>query len=105
MRELPRVTWLDRLRSRQLEINRAAIEARRADAEALHRRLAEFRRTHGSEQTREMAEDLTSPSQEADSELGNWTGPPEELPLDDALRLSIYETLVSLRQLEPSGGV
>ena len=104
MRELPRVTWLERLRSRRLEVNRAAIEARRADAEALHRRLAEFRRTHGSEQTREMAEDLTSPSQEADSELGSYTGPPEELPLDDALRLSIYETLYSLRQLEPSGG-
>ena len=51
-----------------------------------------------------MAEDLTSPSQEADSELGSWTDPPEDLPLDDALRLSIYEALHCLRQLEPSGG-
>ena len=27
----------------------------------------------------------------------------DDMPLDDSLRLSIYEALVSLRQLEPSG--
>ncbi len=104
MRELPHGTWLERLRGRKLQVNRRAIEQRRSDAEDLHRSLVEFRRTHGSERTREMAEDLTSPSQEADSELATDSGPLDELPLDDALRLSIYETLQSLRQLEPSGG-
>ncbi len=104
MRELARGTWLERLRGRRLQINRQAIEERRSDADDLHRCLVEFRCTHGSEQTREMAEDLTSPSKEADSELATDSGPLDELPLDDALRLSIYETLHCLRQLEPSGG-
>ncbi len=104
MRELSRPTWLERLRGRELQVNRPAIEAHRSDADDLHRSLVEFRCTHGSEQTREMAEDLTSPSQEADSELATAPGPLDELPLDDALRLSIYEALHCLRQLEPSGG-
>ena len=28
----------------------------------------------------------------------------DQMPLDDCLRISIYETLISLKQLEPSGG-
>ncbi len=104
LRELPRRTWLERLRGRELQVNREAIEQRQPAADKLHQRLTEFRQTHGSEQTRQLADDLTQPQEEADSELGNWTGPLDELPLDDALRMSIYEALVCLRQLEPSGG-
>ena len=104
MRQPAPGSWLERLRSRRREINRPAIEARRSDADELHRSLVEFRCTHGSEQTREIAEDLTSPAPEADSELATWSDPLDELPLDDALRLSIHEALHCLRQLEPSGG-
>ncbi len=104
LRELPRNTWLERLRSRELQVNRDAIEQHQPAAEELHRRLTEFRRAYGSEQTQQLADDLTQPEEEADSELGNWTDPLDELPLDDALRMSIYEALVCLRQLEPSGG-
>ncbi len=103
LHELPRNTWLERLRSRQLEVNRDAIEQHQPAADELHQRIVEFRQTHGSEQTRQLADDLTQPQDEADSELGKWTEPLDELPLDDALRMSIYESLSSLRQLEPSG--
>ena len=103
LHELPRNTWLERLRNRQLEVNRDAIEQHQPAAEELHQRIVEFRQTHGSEQTQEFADDLTQPQEEADSELGKWTESLDELPLDDALRMSIYESLSSLRQLEPSG--
>jgi len=104
LHELPRHTWLERLRSRELRINRDAIEQHQPAADELHQRLTEFRRAYGSEQTRQLADDLTKPQEEADSALSEWTGPLDELPLDDALRMSIYEALSSLRQLEPSGG-
>jgi len=104
LRELPRRTWLERLRSRELQVNREAIEQRQPAAEELHQRLTEFRRAYGSEQTRQLADDLTQPQEEANQELSELTDPLDELPLDDALRMSIYETLHSLRQLEPSGG-
>ncbi len=104
LHEMPRHTWLERLRSRELRINREAIEQRQPAADELHQRLTEFRRSHGSPQTRQLADDLTQPDEEANQELSNWTAPLDELPLDDALRMSIYEALASLRQLEPSGG-
>ena len=103
LHELPRRTWLERLRSRDLRVNREAIEQRQQDATKLHQRLTEFRRAYGSEQTQQLADDLTQPEEEANQELSEWTDPLDELPLDDALRMSIYEALVSLRQLEPSG--
>ncbi len=104
LHELPRNTWLERLRSRELRVNREAIEQRQQAADELHQRLTQFRQTHGSPQTRQLADDLTQLDEEANQELSNWTEPLDELPLDDALRMSIYEALVSLRQLEPSGG-
>ncbi len=104
LHELPRNTWLERLRSRKLQVNREAIEQRQPAADELHQRLTEFRRDYGSAQTQQVADDLTQPEEEANQELSEWTAPIDELPLDDALRMSIYEALVSLRQLEPSGG-
>ncbi len=104
LHELPRRTWLERMRNRELQVNRDAIQQHETAAEELHQRLTEFRQTHGSEQTRQLADDLTQLDEEANQELAAWTDPLDELPLDDALRMSIYEALVSLRQLEPSGG-
>jgi len=104
LHELPRRTWLERLRNRELQVNRDAIQQHEQAAGELHQRLTEFRRAHGYEQTRQLADDLTQLDEEANQELSEWTAPLDELPLDDALRMSIYEGLVSLRQLEPSGG-
>ncbi len=103
LHELPRNTWLERLRNRELRVNREAIEQRQQAADELHQRLTEFRQAYGSEQTRQLADDLTQFDEEANQELSNWAAPLDELPLDDALRMSIYEALSSLRQLEPSG--
>jgi len=102
--ELPRNTWIERLRGRELQANRDAIQQHQPAAEELHRRLTEFRRTYGSEQIQQMADDLTKPAEEANQELSEWGGPLDELPLDDVVRMSIYEALACLRQLEPSGG-
>jgi len=104
LHELPRHTWLERLRSRELRVNRDAIEQHQPAAAKLHQRLTEFRRAYGSAQLQPMADNLTKPNEEANQELSEWTDPLDELPLDDALRMSIYEALVCLRQLEPSGG-
>ena len=103
LHELPRDNWLARLRSRDLQVNRDAIQQHQSAAEELHQRLTEFRRAHGSEQTQQLADDLTQLDEEANQERSAWTEPLDELPLDDALRMSIYEALVCLRQLEPSG--
>jgi hypothetical protein len=48
-------------------------------------------------------EDPTWPSGEVDPGLLSPTCPLDDLPLDDCLQVSIYETLISIRQLEPSG--
>ncbi len=102
-----RETWLDRARSRRPRPNVPAIEKVKPDAEELAKRLARFKATHGSPFARGEAEPAEGQQQlvrEADPSLATRESEFEEMPFDDCLRISIYETLVSLKQLEPSSG-
>lgn len=99
-------TWLQRSRSRRPRANELAIDRLRPQAEALKRRLRQFRLKHGSPYARgelEPEEGQRLPLANVDPAL--TTGDPDcdNMPLDDCLRISIHEALVSLRQLEPSG--
>ena len=104
--EQPRHTWLERLPRRQFPPNRPAIDRLQVEAESLQERLAEFRRECGSAQAQESCEDPMAPIEETvASDLMNPQCPLDELPLEDCLRISVYEALASLRQLEPDRGV
>lgn len=104
--ERPRHTWLERLRARRFEPNQSAIEALRPKVETLKQRLAAFRRESGSARSRETADDLAAPVKETvDDALMNPDCQLDELPLEDCLRLSVYEALAGLRELEPKRGM
>lgn len=99
--EPARPTWLDRVRHKRPRPHEETVERLQDDARQLANRLAAFQRQHGaglleaekeSEALKQVDASLLTPSESLD-----------ELPLDESLRISIYETLVSLRQLEPSG--
>ena len=95
-------TWLDKVRTKRPAANTRAIETLADEAESLKRRLRAFREEHGSEAAqvfdpRAHIQDNVDPTlMDAEREL-------DDLPIDDCLRTSIYETLMSLKQLEPSG--
>jgi len=99
-----RTTWLDRVRAKRSRPNREAIEELEEQADALRRRLIEFRRQYGSPHAREeIPEEGPLPITPVDPHLTDSKRGLDELPLDDCLRVSLYEVLTSLRQLEPSG--
>jgi len=102
-----RETWLDRARSKRPKPNVEPIQALRPAVDALNERLAQYRLKHGSPFARGEQEPQEGQQQlvrETDPDLVTREGEFGEMPFDDALRISIYETLVSLKQLEPSGG-
>lgn len=102
-----RETWLDRFRSKRLKPNTPAIQDAEGVRDALTRRIEQFRLKHGSPHARGEIEDEPGPRQpvhNVDPALCN--GPDDldcDMPLDDCLRISVYEALASLKQLEPSG--
>ncbi|MFO8080815.1 MAG: hypothetical protein R6V07_10950 [Armatimonadota bacterium] len=94
-------TWLDRVRTQRPTPHEDALKLEE-DAEALARQMAEFRAQHGGNLLPD-SERETETLRQADPAL---LSPPEEapeLPLDEMIRMSIYETLLAIRQLEPSG--
>jgi len=98
-----RATWLDRVKNKRPRPNVNAIEALAEEAQALRRRLAEFRRRHGSQEAiAGIPDDGPLPITDVDPHLMDGNRPLGELPLDDCLRASLYEALTALRQLEPS---
>jgi len=103
--EKPRRTWLERLRRRKFEPNQPAIESLEDEVESLKQRLVGFRRQCGSADAQETAEDLTAPIRDAvASDLMEPERPLDQLPLDDCLRLSVYQVVVELRDVEPKRG-
>lgn len=99
-----RETWLNRTRSRRPRPNVEAIEALRGDMEALAGRMRAFRLKHGSPYSRgELEPEEHQMLPDVDPALLTADPDPATAPLEDCLRISIFETLVSLRQLEPSG--
>ncbi len=104
LEEVSQDTWLDKIRTRKLKPNRERIEQVAEQARRLAARMADFRRRHGSMEARqEDAADAPVHGNVCPQATGH--ADPSTLPLDDCLRVSIYEALVCLRQLEPSGGI
>lgn len=101
-----RETWLDRARSRRPRPNVAAIEGLQSEMNALKTRLQQFRLKHGSPYARgelQPEEDGRPTVRDIDPALLTQEQDFDDMPLDDCLRISIYEALASLKQLEPSG--
>ncbi len=98
----PQETWLDRMRRKSPSINPIALQMHRLEqrAEALSGEITAFRQRFASPAA---CEDASWPSGEIDAGLLSPSCPLDDLPLDDCLQVSIYETLISIRQLEPSG--
>jgi hypothetical protein len=98
-------TWLDRRRSNRPKPNLAPIEELTPELEALKHRLAQFRLKYGSAYARgeKQPEEGQQAVHNVDPDLVVRESGFEDMPLDDCLRISIFEILVSLRQLEPSG--
>lgn len=101
--EPPRPTWLDRVRHSRPLVHEDGVRRLEPDAEALGRQIEAFRRQHGRGLLpADPALELEA-LQQVDNSLLAPSGDLQELPLDEVLRISIYETLQALRQLEPSG--
>ena len=96
-----RDTWLDKVRTKRPIPNRPAIEKLADEAKSLKRRVQTFRKMHGSEAA-QVDDPHAKLQTNVDPSLADTDGPLDELPLDDCLRLSIYETLIAIKQLEPS---
>jgi hypothetical protein len=98
-------TWFDRLRHQRPSVNEAALGEIDRQADALAEALLDFRRAHGSE-TAAGADTVPGGRTEEIDEGLIEAGPPfEGLPLHDCLRVSIYEAMMAIRQLEPSEDV
>lgn len=98
-----RETWIDRGRLKRIRPNEPACDNLRAAAATLKRHLQQFRLKHGSPQAIHGLEPEGRLSvRDADPELVNRETDLATMPLDDILRISLFEALCSLRQLEPS---
>lgn len=100
-------TWLDRARSQEPQPNTEEIEGLEEPAEELQSNLYEFRANHGSPYAIgqvEVEEERQQVVEEVDPELLKADEGFDEMPLDDCLRISIYEALINLKQLEPRKG-
>lgn len=100
--EPPRPTWLDRVRAKRPYPHEEGVRRLEADADALVVRLAEFRRVRGGNLL-PVGVSETEALRQVDTALLCPGDARDELPLDEVLRISIYETLMAIRQLEPSG--
>jgi hypothetical protein len=98
-----KATWLDRVRTKRPQANVEAIDRLASDATSLRGRLVAFRRRHGSPEAIEAIPDEGPLSiTQVDPQLIDTKRALGDLPLDDCLRVSVYEVLSSLKQLEPS---
>lgn len=96
-------TWLDTVRQKQPQPNQPAVDSVAHLGKALGRKLETFRKTHGSAFAIKPEQDEKGQLVDIDPAVVNARENLEELPLDDCLRASIHETIVSIKHLEPSG--
>jgi len=104
LREVGANTWIEHLRRQRLEPDREAIAKLETSAEDLLRRLRMIRERYGSAEF--LADDEREVSYthlNTPAALTQVSGSVQDLLWADALGISIYETLVGLRQLEPTG--
>lgn len=98
-----RPTWLDRVRTLRPLPHEEGVLALEDDAKELAEQIARFRAKHGGNLLPEEEERETEVLRQADPALLCPPDDAPDLPLDEVLRMSIYETLLAIRQLEPSG--
>ncbi len=100
-----RDTWLDRLRHTRPSVNEQAREHLDDNVEELETVLRAFRQAHGSGAALQAESVPGGLTEEADQQLLEAEPPFDEMPLHDCLKISIYEALLAIRQLEPSEDV
>jgi len=98
-------TWFDRLRHTRPSVNEGVREEIDRYADELAEALIEFRREHGSEAATAGETVPGGRAEEIDEKLLEARPPFDDLPLHDCLRVSLYEAMMSIRQLEPSEDV
>lgn len=98
-----RETWLDTVRKQRSTCNPEAIAPFADDAHALLRRLETFKKIHGSPYALAPEKDEKGAIVDIDPAVLTAAEDFEEMPVDDVLRATIHEAIVSIKQLEPSG--
>ncbi len=98
--EPARPTWLDRVRTQRPLPHVEGIMALEPELSVLMAQITSFRARFGGNLLPEGRE--TESLRQADNAL-LCPVDTEQIPLDEMLRMSIYETLLAIRQLEPSG--
>jgi len=97
-----RPTWLDKVRQCRPLVHEEGVLRLEPDAEALAERMAHFRTTYGGNMLPEGGSE-TEALKDIDHALLSPGEQLDEIAMDEILRISIYETIQALRQLEPSG--
>ncbi len=97
-----RPTWLDKVRQCRPLVHEEGVLRLEPAAEALAERMARFRTTYGGNMLPEGGSE-TEALKDIDHALLSPGESLDEIPMDEILRISIYETIQALRQLEPSG--
>ncbi len=97
-----RPTWLDKVRQARPTVHLEGVLELEPDAKALSERMAGFRATHGGNMLPEGDTEIEA-LKDVDQALLSPGEAVEDIPMDEILRISIYETIQALRQLEPSG--
>lgn len=103
--EPPKDTWLEKLKHARPTVNEDALEYLTQASGELAKRVAEFRQKQGSEAARAAEGMPAGRTEDVDDALVDATPPFDGLPLHDCLKMSIYEALMAIRQLEPSEDV
>jgi len=98
-----RDTWLDTVRRNRPTLNLEPVQGLGPDATALARRLEAFRQRFGPPVALEPQQDEKGQIVDIEPSLATHTGDLDDMPLDDCLRLTIHESIASIKQLEPSG--
>lgn len=98
-----KATWLDTVRAARPTANEAVITPLAPEGQALQRRIETFKKMHGSPYALSPEQDEKGQIVDIDPELLKAGDDLTGMPIDDVLRATIHETIVSIKQLEPSG--
>ncbi|MHB8997460.1 MAG: hypothetical protein ACYC63_19615 [Armatimonadota bacterium] len=96
-------TWLDTVRPKRPTCNEQAIAVHEHEAQALLRRLETFKKMHGSGFALNPVQNEKGEVIDIDPKVLNAGDDLTGMPIDDVLRATIHEAIVSIKQLEPSG--
>jgi hypothetical protein len=96
-------TWLDTVRPKRPTCNAEAVATHEHEAQALGRRLETFKKMHGSPFALSPQQNEKGEIIDIDPKVLNAGDDLTGMPIDDVLRATIHEAIVSIKQLEPSG--